>query len=79
MRQTTKAHWACPPPQILSVKSDYFAEEKEKNKPLEEAKEKFLAFLPEQAFREGDNDVEVYLMRKPFQKGAKIFKPHLIQ
>ncbi len=41
--------------------------------------EKFLAFLPEQAFREGDNDVEVYLMRKPFEKGAKIFKPHLIQ
>jgi hypothetical protein len=41
--------------------------------------EKFLAFLPEQAFREGDNDVEVYLMRKPFEKGAKIFKPPIIK
>ena len=41
--------------------------------------EKILAFLPEKAFKEGGNDVEVYLMRKPFEKGAKIFKPHLIQ
>ena len=37
MRQTTKAHWACPYPQILSVKSDYLSEkkkekEKEKNR-----------------------------------------------
>jgi len=41
--------------------------------------EKILAFLPEKAFKEGGNDVEVYLIRKPFEEGAKIFKPHLIQ
>ena len=38
-----------------------------------------LAFLPEKAFKEGSNDVEVYLTKKPFEEGAKIFKPHLIQ
>ena len=30
MRQTTKAHWACPDPQILFVKSDYFSGGEEK-------------------------------------------------
>ena len=30
MRQTTKAHRACPPPQILLAKSDYFPEEQKK-------------------------------------------------
>ena len=30
MRQTTKAHWACPDPQILFVKSDYFSGQKKK-------------------------------------------------
>ena len=29
MRQTTKAHWACPDPQILFAKSDYFSAEGE--------------------------------------------------
>ena len=32
MRQTTKAHWACPDPQILPAKSDYFSEEEEEEK-----------------------------------------------
>ncbi len=32
MRQTTKAHWACPDPQILPAKSDYFPKEQQKNR-----------------------------------------------
>jgi hypothetical protein len=39
--------------------------------------EKILAFLPEIAFKEGDNDVAVYLTRKPFVNGGEIFKPLL--
>lgn len=41
--------------------------------------EKILAFLPEKAFKEGSNDLGVYLIRKPFEQGAKIFKPHLVK
>ena len=36
MRQTTKAHRACPPPQILPAKSDYFPKEEEKEEKEEE-------------------------------------------
>ena len=32
MRQTTKAHRACPPPQILPAKSDYFPKKEKKEK-----------------------------------------------
>ncbi|MBT5549094.1 MAG: sulfatase-like hydrolase/transferase [Nitrospina sp.] len=38
---------------------------------------KMLAFLPENAFKEGSNDVEVYLIQKPFERGSKIYKPRL--
>jgi hypothetical protein len=39
--------------------------------------EKILAFLPEISFKEGYNDVEVYLTRKPFVNSGEIFKPLL--
>ena len=32
MRQTTKAHWACPYPQILFAKSDYFPKEQKQKR-----------------------------------------------
>ena len=38
-------------------------------------KKKILGFLPEQAFKEGSNAVEVYLLKKPFEKPFKLFKP----
>jgi len=38
---------------------------------------KMLAFLPENAFKEGSNDVEVYFIQKPFERGSKIYKPRL--
>ena len=39
--------------------------------------EKILAFLPEIAFKEGSNEIGVYLIRKPFAEGGEIFKPLL--
>ena len=39
--------------------------------------EKILAFLPEVAFKEGGNVVEVYVIRKTWVKGGDIFKPVL--
>ena len=38
MRQTTKAHWACPDPQILLAKSDYFSggEEEEEEEEVQD-------------------------------------------
>jgi hypothetical protein len=39
--------------------------------------DKIFAFLPEIAFKEGSNDVEVFLARKPYMKGGEIFKPKL--
>ena len=38
---------------------------------------KIVAFLPEIAFKKGNNDAELYLTRKPFVKGGDIFKPLL--
>jgi hypothetical protein len=39
--------------------------------------ENILAFLPEIAFKDGGNDVAVYLTRKPYVEGGEIFKPIL--
>ncbi len=39
--------------------------------------EKILAFLPEIAFKEGSNEIGIYLIRKSFVKGGEIFKPLL--
>lgn len=41
--------------------------------------EKFLAFLPEIAFRDGYNDVEIYLIRNKVKKGGTILKPRLME
>ncbi len=42
-----------------------------------ENKKNILGFLPEQAFKDGDNKIEVYLLKKPFAKPFKVFKPRL--
>jgi hypothetical protein len=41
-------------------------------------KKKFIAFLPEQAFKEGRNEVGAYLVKKPIKELVQIFKPLLL-